>query len=390
MGRGPGVRAASASSIQVDFRYQGERCKEKIALPPTPANLKYALRLKATIERDIELGQFDYAKYFPNSPRAKRMARNRGAQYTMREALNTWLDKVERELEPETYADYAADVRGIWIPRYGDWKVDAFTLQVLRDWIGEQSCSRKRILNMLTPLRQAMRMLIADQVLTVDPLAGLEVIRPDRLEDDDEIDPYTPAEISAIVPHLDPATGNAATFWVWTGVRPGELIALSWPEVDLERGQVRINRAIRDGRLKAPKTKNGVRTFRLLPPALDALRRQKALTRLAGKLVFLNPSWRPQKGGRWIAPAPAPWSEKTFRNAWAAACAAANVRYRPPKQLRHTFASWTLSAGESVLWVSKVMGHNDPTVTLKVYARFIPDVFPDAGARTLAAVRTAS
>ena len=53
MGRGPGVRATSASSIQIDFRYKGKRCRERISLPPTPANLKYAKRLKAAIEHEI-------------------------------------------------------------------------------------------------------------------------------------------------------------------------------------------------------------------------------------------------------------------------------------------------------------------------------------------------
>lgn len=51
MGRGSGVRATSASSIQIDFKYLGVRCREKLRLEPNPRNLKYAARLKATIER---------------------------------------------------------------------------------------------------------------------------------------------------------------------------------------------------------------------------------------------------------------------------------------------------------------------------------------------------
>jgi len=388
MGRGPGVRAASASSIQVDFRFAGVRCREKLALAPSPANLRYAAKLKARIEHEIALGQFDYARHFPNSPRARQLARQRGSLYTVGELLGTWLDRAEKTLEPETYADYAEYVRNTWRPTFGALPIGELTLAKVNDWIAAQNTSRKRMLNQLTPLRQTLRMAVAEEIIDADPLANLQVQRPDRIVED-LIDPFTPAEVAAVVAKLDDQVANLGQFWAWTGLRPGELLALTWPDVDLERGTVRISKALRGTRLKAPKTKAGNRTLRLIQPALDALKRQQQHTRLMGRSVFLNPLWRPQKGARWHAGQTGPWSEKTLRNAWEAACAAAGVRYRPPRQLRHTFASWTLSAGESVIWVARMMGHRDPSITQRVYARFIPDVFPDAGARTLAAVSKA-
>lgn len=43
MGREPikydGVRVASDTTIEIDFRYPGERCKERVKRQPTPANL---------------------------------------------------------------------------------------------------------------------------------------------------------------------------------------------------------------------------------------------------------------------------------------------------------------------------------------------------------------
>lgn len=389
MGRGPGIRAASASSIQIDFRYAGVRCREKLALAPTPANLRYAAKLKARIEHEIALGQFDYSKHFPLSPKARQLSRNRGELYTMRQVLNHWLDTVERELEPETYAGYAAVVRSVWVPKYGDWPVGSFTGAVARDWVAEQTCSKKRILNMLTPLRAALALAVDEQILKSFPLDKLQVIRPTALELEDRIDPFSPTEFAAVVATMRPEVANVMTFWVWAGLREGELLALQWPDIDLERSVARIVKALRGKRLKAPKTKQGNRPVPLLPPALEALRRQQSHTRLMGRAVFLNPEWRPQAGSRWAEPKPGPWTEKTLRKAWQAACRAAGVRYRPVKQLRHTFASWTLSAGEAPMWVAKAMGHRDPGITQRVYARFIPEAFPDAGQRTVAAVNAA-
>lgn len=43
----------------------------------------------------------------------------------------------------------------------------------------------------------------------------------------------------------------------------------------------------------------------------------------------------------------------------------AGVRYRYPYQMRHTFASQALSAGENAMWVARQMGHRDWTITAK-------------------------
>lgn len=76
MGRiGTGVEVRD-SSIRILFILNGEKIKERVtlngkSLEPTPANIKYATRLAADIKRRIAQGAFDYADFFPDSPRAK-------------------------------------------------------------------------------------------------------------------------------------------------------------------------------------------------------------------------------------------------------------------------------------------------------------------------------
>ena len=41
--------------------------------------------------------------------------------------------------------------------------------------------------------------------------------------------------------------------------------------------------------------------------------------------------------------------------------------------LRHTFASQLISKGADITWVSKMLGHKDITITLKVYTKFIKE-----------------
>jgi len=244
----------------------------------------------------------------------------------------------------------------------------------------KQTSGRKRILNVLTPLRQAARYAVSPRKLfTVDPLAKIQVQRPAEIEED-VVDPFSAAEIEAILPHLEPEVANMAEFWVWSGPREGEVIAITWSDIDFDRGTARINKTARGRRRKAPKTYAGRREIKLLPPALEALQCQKAFTRLMHQEVFLDPGTRPRGNDKAEHRPPQAWTnDKQIRVRWKAACAAAGVRYRPPKQLRHTYATWMLMAREDPLWVARQMGHADVSITLKVYAKYIPAMNPDAG-----------
>jgi len=55
----------------------------------------------------------------------------------------------------------------------------------------------------------------------------------------------------------------------------------------------------------------------------------------------------------------------------------AGVRYRC--QMRHTYASMMLQAGESVMWVTQQMGHTDWTFTAQTYSRWVSIDAPEAG-----------
>ena len=58
-----------------------------------------------------------------------------------------------------------------------------------------------------------------------------------------------------------------------------------------------------------------------------------------------------------------------------------------PHHLRHTAASLVVSAGGNVLTLARMLGHEDPSVTLKVYADLF-DTDLDALADVLSEART--
>jgi integrase len=365
MGRGPGVRATGPRSIQIDFRYKGVRCRERLSLAPTPANLKYAARLKATIDHEIATQTFDYAKHFPESPRARRVP---GNSTPLRQALLDYCAQLDGQLQPETVDEYRHDCEIVAQGLRGE-ALETLTRAKVRSWVSTLNLTKKRIDNLLIPLRGALNQAVEDGKITASPLSGFRVRRVEKTRE--TIDPFTPEEIGKLAAA---PLGHLWQFWAWTGLRSGELIGLSWGDVARSCEAIAIRRSVRVGREKVTKTRSGIRDVVLLPDARAALR---GLTRRAEHdPVFANPN----TGERWH-------EDRGLARAFRKACTAAEVRYRYPYQLRHTYATWALSSGENPAWIARQMGHSDVMMLFRVYGKWMPSLDPEAGSRMVKAAK---
>lgn len=370
MGRGTnGIRPATQGSIAIDFYFQGVRCRERVKLPPTKANQKYVENLKAQILAEIARGTFDYARYFPDSKRARSLAKLPGAAVTVGDGLDLWLRGKAPELQHSTLRDYELAIARVWKPAMGTKRLTELTRGDLKAWVATQTSGIKRISNLLLPMRGMYAQAFDDELIAVNPFVGWTPKKAAAPKEEDDIDPFTQAEVNAIIDAAEGQIRNLFRFAFWTGLRTSELIALRWTDVDFVGRSVTVKRAKVRKQVKAPKTAAGRRTVVLLEPAWEALTAQRAHTQLAGGEVFLNP----RTGEPWEHDGP------IRKTAWQPALKKAGVRYRYPYQTRHTFASTLLSAGENPVWVAAMMGHKDWAMIIKVYGRWIPSIAPDAG-----------
>lgn len=135
MGRdGKGVRAVSGSSIEVTFSYKGERCRERIQLEPTPANLKAAENFLGAVRTAIANGTFDYRVSFPNSKRAARFVEREGDAVTVADFLDAWLARQKNTLAASTVDGYTKIVKGVLKPAFGKHILSDFRRAHARDW----------------------------------------------------------------------------------------------------------------------------------------------------------------------------------------------------------------------------------------------------------------
>jgi integrase len=264
--------------------------------------------------------------------------------------------------------------------------------QMLKEGLGV-----KRVNNLVAPLRGAMARLATQKRIGGNPFDLLKPLKkpspsvradvsfdvdvsncPDGLEwEDRNCDPFTTDELAAINNHLCEAMVNQVIFTAWSGLRTGEVIGLRAADVDLVNGRILVRRSVSRGIEKSTKT-DKPRHVNLLPPARAALESQ--LRKMQGRDGWVFPN--PATGRRWA-------NDSKITKRWQKALKAAGVRYRRPYQLRHTYASMLLSAGENPLYVAQQMGHSDWSMVVKVYGRWIPSgAAQPGGALVTAANRT--
>lgn len=165
--------------------------------------------------------------------------------------------------------------------------------------------------------------------------------------------------------------GVPALISLFTGMRLGEVLALRWARVDLDKATIQVREALEHTkaygiRFKTPKSKAGRRDITLPDILVEALREyRKAQLELrmklgAGKLPDGALLFGDINGN--------PLSPNSLSSAWSHF---ANRIGQPEvtfHALRHTHASQLIDADVDIVTISKRLGHAKPDITLRVYA----------------------
>lgn len=185
---------------------------------------------------------------------------------------------------------------------------------------------------------------------------------------------------------------NLWSLAVYTGMRHGELCALSWEDIDLKVGTLTVRRNLTQvNEFTLPKTDAGTdRVIFLTQPAIDALKSQAELTRLDrqyeinvklreyGQSVthlctfVFNPQcvMSGQRSGHHYA-------VNSISKIWEPIIKRAGIRYRNAYQSRHTYACWSLSAGANPNFIADQMGHSDAQMLYRVYGKWMSEQSAD-------------
>jgi len=182
--------------------------------------------------------------------------------------------------------------------------------------------------------------------------------------------------------------GAATVLAIGTGLRRGELLALTWGDVDLEAGHVNVRRSLEQSaevRFKEPKTRRSRRTVVMPRFVREALRKH----RLAQAERFLALGLgRPTPTTLIFERLGAAWNPGTFSATFYRAMKVAGLPVRF-HDLRHAFATLSLRAGVGLKTVSESLGHETIAMTADTYSHVLADSKVQAADRLDASLESA-
>lgn len=177
----------------------------------------------------------------------------------------------------------------------------------------------------------------------------------------------------------------AAMIMMFAGLRKGELIPLTWSDIDLNEGYININKAVEyvgeKPQLKSTKTKSGIRTV-FIPDIL-----KEFLKSVPKNTILVYPN---SKGNM--------HSKTTFKRWWDSYILEIDLQHGKypqrtskfdprfhgtsidnitPHMLRHTFCTMMYENGVDVVTAKNQMGHADIKTTLEIYTHLSSDHVKD-------------
>lgn len=145
---------------------------------------------------------------------------------------------------------------------------------------------------------------------------------------------------------------------LYTGLRIGELLALTWHDIDFSSGILSVTKSCHDGWgdggcrkiIEPPKTGSSTR---LIP--------------IPKQLIGVLKSVKKEIGGSYVVGGDKPISVRSYQRTFALLQKKLNIPHRGFHALRHTFATRAIECGMDVKTLSELLGHKNPMVTLNRY-----------------------
>jgi integrase len=172
------------------------------------------------------------------------------------------------------------------------------------------------------------------------------------------------------------------------GLRAGELLALAWPDLDLDGTPARltvnhgVTRIRGEGLVRADtKTAGSRRTLHLPPQVVSALRSHRASQ--AAEHLVIGSAWPADPLGADLVfrtELGTPLDPDNFRHHVYRTTEAAGIGRWTPHELRHSAASLLIAQGIPIEVVSDLLGHSSIKVTADVYGHIFAKSKADAAA----------
>ena len=296
---------------------------------------------------------------------------------TTQNLLTEWLENYQKEhVKARTYQRYRGLISMHINPSLGEKKITELGRKEIQEFLATQKkdgnlrngekLSATSTNMMLTLLNLAFEYACDMEYVEENPCVRVRRVKSESKK----IEAFTREEQKAIEKTIEGSEDrrlHGILLCLYSGLRIGELLALTWNDVDLERGVIKVTKTVyrerdENGEWRLfedlPKTKASNRVIPLPEYMVEVLRRD--LEGARSQYVVEN-----KKGER--------MSIRSYQYLFEKLTERAGARKLNFHALRHTFATRAIECGMDVRTVADLMGHKNASITLNRYAHCMLD-----------------
>ena len=350
-------------SIRIRFTWNKKRCCETLPFPQTTKGIAAAEGLRSQVKQLDRLGALTTEKYIELFPTTRSGAVSQMPIFF--DYAQEWLNSLQ--IVESTRKNYRSTMQNYWIPHLAHMPIDAVSPVLMRKIVnGIEWTSPVRRKNAVRLVTSLFNQAVSDELIQRNPARSIPATRDVKRE----LDPFSRLEADAVIAKLYEVTSGLQAIYAcffefsfYTGMRPGEAMALRWSEVDTRNRTARVCRIRIYGKIQERTKTKTSREVLLNDRALQALEKARLLTAARSDYVFA-PEGSGEKSELYVR------SETGPKRYWLLALRKLGMRHRRMYDTRHTYATMCLMSGMNPAFIAAQLGHS-VQILLSTYARWI-------------------